>query len=187
MQPDLIVIALDEGKQLGLGIGEVAPCGGIWSLEFEGGEEALRDGVVPAVALAAHALESTGGGQERPEARRCEFRASVRVKDQPRLRRPPCKRTTKRLAGNAAAGGGASSDGGIWGHVGAIVSTIFGTNVRRGRLSTGQLIARNVTRSVTDKVVGGVVADIGKSVGGQLGGSIGRSLVRGALGGLLRR
>jgi len=92
----------------------------------------------------------------------------------------------KRLAGTAATADG-TSGGGIWGHVGAIVSTIFGTNVSRGRLSTGQLIARNVTRSVTNKVVGGMVADVGKSVGGSLGGSIGRSLVRGALGGLLRR
>jgi uncharacterized protein len=94
----------------------------------------------------------------------------------------------KRIAGTAAtADGGASGGDSVWGHVGAIVSSIFGTNVHRGRLSTGQLIARNVTRSVTDKVVGGMVADVGKSVGGSLGGSIGRSLVRGALGGLLRR
>jgi DNA helicase HerA-like ATPase len=93
----------------------------------------------------------------------------------------------KRIAGTAATADGAPSEGGIWGHVRAIAAEIFGTNVRRGRLSTGQLIARNVTRSVTDKVVGGMVADVGKSIGGQLGGSIGRSLVRGALGGLLRR
>jgi len=92
----------------------------------------------------------------------------------------------KRIAGTAATGEG-SSGGGILGQIGSIVATIFGTNVRRGRLSTGQLIARNVTRSVTDKVVGGAVADLGKSVGGSIGGSIGRSLVRGALGGLLRR
>jgi DNA double-strand break repair helicase HerA and related ATPase len=92
----------------------------------------------------------------------------------------------KRLAGNLAPAEGAG-DVGVLGHLGAIVGTIFGTNVRRGRLSTGQLIARNVTRSVTDKVVGGVVADLGKSVGGSIGGSVGRALVRGALGGLLRR
>jgi len=92
----------------------------------------------------------------------------------------------KRVAGTAATTEG-SSGGGILGQIGSIVATIFGTNVRRGRLSTGQLIARNVTRSVTDKVVGGVVADLGKQVGGSVGGSIGRSLVRGALGGLLRR
>jgi len=90
----------------------------------------------------------------------------------------------KRVAGTAAA---ANSGGGILGQIGGIVGTIFGTNVSRGRLSTGQLIARNVTRSVTNKVVGGVVADLGKSVGGSLGGSVGRALVRGALGGLLRR
>jgi DNA helicase HerA-like ATPase len=95
----------------------------------------------------------------------------------------------QRLAGKAAPadGAGGGESGGILGHLGAIAAAIFGTNVRRGRLSTGQVIARNVTRSVTDKVVGGVVADLGKSVGGSVGGSIGRALVRGALGGLLRR
>ena len=96
----------------------------------------------------------------------------------------------KRIAGTAAhpehadAGG---SGGGILGQIGGIVGAIFGTSNKRGRLSTGQVIARDVTRSVTNKVVGGIAADLGKSVGGALGGSIGRSLVRGALGGLLRR
>ncbi len=92
----------------------------------------------------------------------------------------------KRVA-DAAAPAEGSSDGGLLGHLGAIASSIFGTNVHRGRLSTGQLIARNVTRSVTNQVIGGVAADLGKSVGGSIGGSVGRSLVRGALGGLLRR
>jgi DNA helicase HerA-like ATPase len=92
----------------------------------------------------------------------------------------------KRVAGTAATAESAP-DGGLLGHLGAIASSIFGTNAHRGRLSTGQLIARNVTRSVTNRVVGGMVADIGKSVGGSLGGSVGRALVRGALGGLLRR
>jgi uncharacterized protein len=87
----------------------------------------------------------------------------------------------KRVAG--ASGGGE----GILGEIGGIVGTIFGANTSRGKLSTGQLIARNVTRSVTNKVVGGVVADLGKSVGGSIGGSVGRAIVRGALGGLLRR
>jgi DNA helicase HerA-like ATPase len=87
----------------------------------------------------------------------------------------------KRVAG--ASGGG----GGVLGQIGGIVGTIFGTNTPRGKLSTGQLIARSVTRSVTNKVVGGVVADLGKSVGGSVGGSIGHAIVRGALGGLLRR
>jgi hypothetical protein len=93
----------------------------------------------------------------------------------------------KRLAGTAVGDGSSEGGGGLLGKIGAIASTIFGTNVSRGRLSTGQLVARSVTRSVTNKVVGGVVADLGKSVGGSLGGSVGRALVRGALGGLLRR
>ncbi|HEY3893582.1 MAG TPA: helicase HerA-like domain-containing protein [Bradyrhizobium sp.] len=93
----------------------------------------------------------------------------------------------KRVAGTAATADGTGSGGGVLGRIGAMVGTIFGTNVSRGRLSTGQLITRNVTRSVTNKVVGGVVADLGKSVGGSIGGSVGRALVRGALGGLLRR
>ena len=88
----------------------------------------------------------------------------------------------KRVAGTAATADKASAGGGILGQIGAMVGTIFGTSVSRGRLSTGQLIARNVTRSVTNKVVGGVVADLGKSVGGSIGGSVGRALVRGALG-----
>ena len=91
----------------------------------------------------------------------------------------------KRVAGTAAHAD--QTGGGILGQIGSIVGTIFGTNVARGKMSTGQVIARNVTRSVTNKVVGGVVADLGKSVGGSIGGSVGRALVRGALGGLLRR
>ena len=90
----------------------------------------------------------------------------------------------KRVAGAAAGGAGG---GGILGQIGAIVGTIFGTNVPRGKMSTGQLIARSVTRSVTNQVVGGVAAGLGKKVGGSVGGSVGRALVRGALGGLLRR
>jgi DNA helicase HerA-like ATPase len=93
----------------------------------------------------------------------------------------------KRVAGTVASANGTAGGGGILGQIGAIVGTIFGTNVSRGRLSTGQIIARSVTRSVTNKVVGGVAADLGKSVGGSMGGSVGRALVRGALGGLLRR
>lgn len=96
----------------------------------------------------------------------------------------------KRIAATAAtadAGSAGGGGGGILGQIGSIVGTIFGTNVKRGRLSAGQVIARDVTRSVTNQVIGGMAANVGKSVGGQLGGSIGRTLVRGALGGLLRR
>ncbi len=91
----------------------------------------------------------------------------------------------KRVADTAAPADG--QNGGVLGQLGSIVGSIFGTNTRRGRLTTGQVIARDVTRSVTNRVIGGVAADLGKAVGGSLGGSIGRSLVRGALGGLLRR
>jgi hypothetical protein len=90
-------------------------------------------------------------------------------------------------------GGGNGNDaqpaqgGGILDQLGSIVGTIFGTNTPRGRLSTGQVVARNVARSVTNTVIGGIAADLGKSVGGALGGSVGRSIVRGTLGGMLRR
>ena len=93
----------------------------------------------------------------------------------------------KRVAGTAAPGGWQPAAAEFSGRSARSSATIFGTNVPRGRLSTGQVIARNVTRSVTNKVVGGVAADLGKSVGGSIGGSVGRALVRGALGGLLRR
>src|SRR3954449_132536 len=88
----------------------------------------------------------------------------------------------KRLAAGATPAGGAAG-GGVLGQIGAIVAAIAGTHVPRGRLSTGQLIARSITRSVTTKVVGGVAADLGKSVGGAMGSSVGRALVRGTLGG----
>jgi uncharacterized protein len=97
----------------------------------------------------------------------------------------------KRVAATAAPAGEstgvAGGGGGILGQIGAIVATIFGTNVSRGRLSTGQIIARSVTRTVTNRVAGGVAASVGKSLGGSMGSSVGRALVRGALGGLLRR
>jgi len=97
----------------------------------------------------------------------------------------------KRLSNTAAPVGTPSADGseggGVLGQIGSIVGTVFGTNTPRGKMSTGQVIARSVTRSVTNKVAGDVAASIGKSVGGSLGGSIGRSIVRNVLGSLLRR
>jgi DNA helicase HerA-like ATPase len=72
--------------------------------------------------------------------------------------------------------------------IGATLGNVFGTNRPRGRrLSTGQVIAREVTRSVTGRVVGQIAADIGKSIGGKAGSSVGRAIVRGTLGGILRR
>ncbi|MDO8980210.1 MAG: DUF853 family protein [Afipia sp.] len=93
----------------------------------------------------------------------------------------------ERLTQTAAPTAEGSEGGGVLGQLGSIVGSIFGTNTPRGKLSTSQVIARNVTRTVTNKVAGDVVAGIGKSLGGSIGGSIGRSIVRGALGGLLRR
>jgi hypothetical protein len=92
----------------------------------------------------------------------------------------------KRVAETAAPTDG--SGGGILGQIGAIAGAVFGTGSGRNqRLTTGQLIARNLTRSVAGAVVGGAAAKLGKSVAGSMGGSIGRSIVRGALGSLLRR
>ena len=99
----------------------------------------------------------------------------------------------KRLSNTAApvgtpgADGSSGESGGVLGQIGSIVGSVFGTNTPRGKMSTGQVIARSVTRSVTNKVAGDVAASIGKSVGGSLGGSIGRSIVRNVLGSLLRR
>jgi uncharacterized protein len=77
---------------------------------------------------------------------------------------------------------------GVLGHLGAIVGIIFGTNRKRGtRLTTGQVIARDLTRTVTNRVAGQIAGQLGKSVAGQMGGTVGKAIVRGALGGLLRR
>jgi len=91
-------------------------------------------------------------------------------------------------AGQGQPGTEGAPQGGILDQIGGIVGSIFGTNRPRGqRLSTGQLITREITRSVTNKYAGRIAADIGKSVGGSMGGSIGRAIVRGTMGGILRR
>jgi hypothetical protein len=77
---------------------------------------------------------------------------------------------------------------GVIGHLGAIFGIIFGTSRKRGtRLTTGQVIARDLTRTVTNRVAGQIAGQLGKSVAGQMGGTVGKAIVRGALGGLLRR
>ena len=82
----------------------------------------------------------------------------------------------------------AAPGGSILDTVGGMIGSIFGTNRPRGtRLSTGQLITREVTRSVTNKVAGKIAADFGKSIAGSMGSSVGRAIVRGTLGGILRR
>jgi hypothetical protein len=78
--------------------------------------------------------------------------------------------------------------GGLFGQIGGVFGTIVGTNRPRGqRLSTGQLVTREITRSVTTRVAGGVAASLGKQIGGSMGGTVGRAIVRGMLGGMLRR
>jgi DNA helicase HerA-like ATPase len=84
--------------------------------------------------------------------------------------------------------GQAEASGGLIGTIGGALGSIFGTNRQRGeKLSTGQVIARDITRSVTNRVAGQVVGQLGKSLGGSLGNTVGRAIVRGALGGILRR
>jgi len=93
-------------------------------------------------------------------------------------------------AGTGGAQGEAAPQdgGGLLGNIGGMLGSIFGTSRPRGqRLSTGQLITREITRSVTNKFAGQVAANIGKSIGGSMGGSVGRAIVRGTLGGILRR
>jgi hypothetical protein len=83
---------------------------------------------------------------------------------------------------------GAPASGGWLGGIGGMLGGIFGTSTPRNkRLTTGQVMARDITRTVTNRVAGQIAADIGKSIGGSMGGSVGRAIVRGALGGILRR
>jgi hypothetical protein len=99
----------------------------------------------------------------------------------------------KRTQDPAAPGGTAQGQpvpegGGLLGGLAGTLGGIFGTNRPRGqRLSTGQLMAREITRSVTGRVAGGIAANLGRSVAGSMGGSVGRAIVRGALGSILRR
>jgi uncharacterized protein len=89
----------------------------------------------------------------------------------------------------APQGGGAPQEGGgLLGGIGDMLGAIFGTSTPRGkRLSTGQLITREITRSVTNRVAGQIAGSLGKSIGGSMGNTVGRAIVRGTLGGILRR
>ena len=82
----------------------------------------------------------------------------------------------KRVAGTAAtaeeADAGGGGGGGFLGQLGAIVGTIFGTNVRRGRLSTGQVIARRchaLGHQQGGRRRGGRSRQIGRRLARQLG------------------
>ena len=94
------------------------------------------------------------------------------------------KRRVEEIAGQGEQG----QTGGWMGDVGNVLGTIFGTTRQRGeRLTTGQLVTREISRTVANRVAGKLAADLGKSIGGSMGGSIGRAIVRGVLGGILRR
>ena len=88
----------------------------------------------------------------------------------------------------APQGEAAPQAGSVLGSIGDMLGSIFGTNRPRGkRLTTGQLITREITRSVTNRVAGQIAGNIGKSIGGSMGNTVGRAIVRGTLGGILRR
>ncbi|MCW5683312.1 MAG: DUF853 family protein [Pseudolabrys sp.] len=95
----------------------------------------------------------------------------------------------KRTQQTAAPPGEAAGEGGFFSKVGGALGSIFGTSRPRGeRLSTGQIVTREITRSITTRVGGKIAADVASSVlGKSLGGTVGRAIVRGALGGILRR
>lgn len=79
----------------------------------------------------------------------------------------------------AAQGGGGILD---------MLGSIFGTNgQRKGSMTVGQRVTREVTRTIVNQTVGNIAAELGKSIAGRQGSSIGRAIVRGTLGGLLRR
>ena len=103
--------------------------------------------------------------------------------------RPPAAPGTPNAPG-APADPNAPADpgGGLLSTITGVLGSIFGTsNPRSNRLTTGQLIARQVTRSVTNKFAGQIVGDLGKSIAGPMGNTVGRAIVRGTLGGILRR
>jgi DNA helicase HerA-like ATPase len=81
-------------------------------------------------------------------------------------------------APQADAGGGGILD---------MIGGLLGTSGKRGNLTVGQQVAREVTRTVVNQTIGGLAAELGKALGGRRGSSIGRALVRGTLGGLLKR
>src|SRR5262249_19668659 len=67
---------------------------------------------------------------------------------------------------------------------GGLFGSIFGTTRKRGeRLTTLQLIAREITRRLT----GRFATQVGKWLAGSMGGSIGSAIARGTLGGILRQ
>src|SRR3954469_26043739 len=99
MQPPCVVVTLDESEQVGAGVRARAPGRGRGTFELQRREEALGDGVVPAISLAAHALHRADLGEELSEALGREFRAAVGVEDQARPWLTPSDCAPQRVAG----------------------------------------------------------------------------------------
>src|SRR5256712_767323 len=81
-----------------LGVGSPSPGSARRHLELQRGEEALRHRVVPAVALAAHALHRAGAGEQLAEALRRELDAAVGVEEELRTWLAPRQRAPQRFA-----------------------------------------------------------------------------------------
>src|SRR3954447_5877015 len=99
MQPPCVVVTLDESEQVGAGVLARAPSRRRGTFELQRREEALGDGVVPAISLAAHALQRADLGEELSEALGGEFRAAVGVEDQARPWLTPSDCTPQRGPG----------------------------------------------------------------------------------------
>jgi uncharacterized protein len=107
----------------------------------------------------------------------------------------------KRLAeGGALAPAGASPDGtgapgdqaparvGFFRRIAQWFADVFGIGRPSGtRLTTTQLVARNVARAVAAGVATQVAAELAKSTGSKTAGNLSKAVVRGALGGVMRR
>jgi len=107
----------------------------------------------------------------------------------------------KRLAeGGALAPAGASADGtgapgeqaparvGFFRRIAQWFAAVFGIGRPSGtRLTTTQLVARNVARAVAAGVATQVAAELAKSTGSKTAGNLSKAVVRGALGGVMRR
>jgi len=86
------------------------------------------------------------------------------------------------------AGDAAPAHVGFFHRIGLWFKNLFGIDRARGeRLSTSQMVARNVARAVVAGVATQVASEFAKSSGGKTAGNIGKAVVRGALGGVLRR
>src|SRR5208283_139834 len=95
MKSSLVVVALDEPEDFWFSICEVPPSRGHRPFKFERREEALCRGIVPAVALATHALQPLRGLEHSAKGAGCELASSVGVENKSGCRLPFHQRPTK--------------------------------------------------------------------------------------------